>query len=170
VAGRSETVRIAAAPLRAAYPGSVTLTDLMPSLRRSIPDPLDPRRWPARTSATLDDVVVEGVSLERLVGWCGTPCVHTCEVGAVVVARVETVETRPDGSLDVWVDAELHHCTAFLAEARLIGRVSTAADRRVALRPAVDPVPETMLPGDVRAGDLVVVPCADAVRLRDLER
>jgi len=148
----------------------MTLTDLLPSLRRSIPDPLDPRRWPARTTATLDDVVIEGVSLDRLTGWCGTPCVHTCDAGAVIVARVEAVEERADGALDVWVDAELHRCAAFLGEARLIGRISTRGDRRIALRPSADPVPDATLPGDVRAGDLVVVPCADAVRRRDLLR
>jgi len=148
----------------------MTLTHLMPSLRRSIPDPLDLRRWPAHTHATVDDVVVEGVSLGRLAGWCGTPCVHTRDSSAVVVVRIESVELRADGALDVWVDAELHHCAAVLAEARLIGRSSTVGDRRVALRPATDPAPDASLPGDVRAGDLLVVPCADVVRLRDVVR
>lgn len=42
--------------------GTVTLTDMMPSLRRTLPDPLDVDRWPEASHATTTDVVVAGVA------------------------------------------------------------------------------------------------------------
>lgn len=64
----------------------MTLTTLMPSIRRSIPDPLDSLRWPDHTTATTTDVVVSGVSRCGLVELCGTPCVHTASA-AVPLGR-----------------------------------------------------------------------------------
>jgi hypothetical protein len=55
----------------------MTLTAILPSLRRSIPDPLQPRRWPEHTVPTVSDVVIGGVSLRRLVDITGTPALLT---------------------------------------------------------------------------------------------
>lgn len=147
----------------------MTLTLLIPSLRRSIPDPLDPHAWPPHTSATLSDVVVEGVSLERLAGWCGTPCVHTGDRDSVVVVRVEAVEDRAEG-IDVWVDAELQHCEVRPGQVRLIGRISAAPAIPAAVRSGRDASPLSLLPADVRAGDLLALPARGTVAHRDLRR
>jgi hypothetical protein len=50
----------------------MTLTAIIPSLRTSIPDPLDVNLWPELTTATTTDVIVAGVSLLRLVEVCDT--------------------------------------------------------------------------------------------------
>ena len=60
----------------------MTLTRILPSLRRSIPDPISSDHWPAATVATISDVIVDGVSLLRVVELCGTPAVH---LGAAAV-------------------------------------------------------------------------------------
>ena len=148
----------------------MTLTQIIPSLRRSIADPLDTRKWPAHTVTSIDDVTVAGVSLHCLVDWCGTPCVHTTDTGCVIVTRVDTVGIDAEGRLDVWVDAELAHCDATWQEARLIGRVSTAHAMSTHLRPSSGPHRTVLLPADVRQGDLIAIPSAGAVAVRDLRR
>ncbi|WP_375401194.1 hypothetical protein [uncultured Amnibacterium sp.] len=148
----------------------MTLTQLIPSLRRSIADPLDTRKWPAHTVTSIDDVVVAGVSLDCLVDWCGTPCVHTTDTGCVIVTRVETVEIDAEGRVDVWVDAELAHCDATWQEARMIGRVSTAHAVSTHLRPASEPQRTVFLPADLRQGDLIAIPSAMIIAVRDLRR
>ena len=45
----------------------MTLTRILPTLRRSIPDPIAGDHWPAATVATITDVTVDGVSLLRVV-------------------------------------------------------------------------------------------------------
>ncbi|WP_125107151.1 hypothetical protein [Gulosibacter massiliensis] len=55
----------------------MTLTEILPTLRRSIPDPLEPQHWPEHTIPTTSDVVVGGVSLMRLVEITDTPAVLT---------------------------------------------------------------------------------------------
>lgn len=55
----------------------MTLTEILPTLRRSIPDPLNPRHWPEHTMPTTTDVIVGGVSLTRLVELSHTPALHT---------------------------------------------------------------------------------------------
>ena len=139
----------------------MTLTTVLPSLRRSIPDPLDRRTWPEGTRATTTDVVVAGLSLLHLVELNGTPCSvsgWSTEPSprrvriTVYVFRVTAVD---DGCLAVTAPAaigELLWC-----EARLIGRASTVHDRPASVRfgsgtALLD------LPGDVGAGDLVAVP------------
>ncbi|PJJ65364.1 hypothetical protein [Compostimonas suwonensis] len=117
----------------------MTLTHIIPSLRRSIPEPLVADRWPEHTVASTTDVTIAGVSLIRLVELCDTPCVHTAAAVipgtggrpsptadmSVVVSTVLSVERSPDG-LVVVIDAEPGECDANLAETRLLGRVSTA--------------------------------------------
>ncbi|WP_382304778.1 hypothetical protein [Herbiconiux sp. UC225_62] len=166
----------------------MTLTTIIPSLRRSIPDPLSADRWPEHTVATTTDVLVAGISLLRLVELCGTPCVHTAAAvvpgthgrpsptaqACVVVVRILDVERMPADPtastrpLRVIVDGDLGHAHPVPSEARLVGRVSTA--RRVVAecvssdeQTVVVPVPE-----DIHVGDLLAVPCVDTVPLRAL--
>ncbi|MFZ4896248.1 hypothetical protein ACL9RL_17535 [Plantibacter sp. Mn2098] len=204
----------------------MTLTTILPSLRRSIPDPLDPESWPATTAATTTDVVIAGVSLTRLAEWCGTPCVHTApaviprsggrpsasEQATVVLASVTGVGVSAGGTLIATIDADLDDVNAVWSELRLIGRVSTAHTSIVAIRgietergsitdPAAAPAaaaaaaapgaagtaasaaPDAAaepssdecwplhlagLPGDLRIGDLVAVPCPGAIARRHL--
>jgi hypothetical protein len=159
-------------------PDLVTLTHLLPTLRQSIPDPLDRDSWPEFTTTTTSDVVVAGVSLIRLAEWCGTPCVHTAaavvpgtggkpsdsELASVVVLRVVGVTARHDGGLDVRLDGELHLVAAMTAEARLIGRVSTIRDARAHVGASV-----IDLPGDLREGDLLAIPVRGVARLHDVD-
>lgn len=167
----------------------MTLTTILPSLRRSIPDPLSIDRWPEHTVATTIDVLVAGISLLRLVDVCGTPCVHTAASvvpgthgrpspsgqACVVVVRVLQVERMPvqpeSGAapvLRVVVDGDLGQAHPVPSEARLVGRASTAhriiaecvCGERSTL---VVPVPQ-----DLSVGDLIVVPCVGTIPLRAL--
>lgn len=161
----------------------MTLTALIPSRRRTLPDPLARHRWPAGTQATTTDVVVVGASMVGLARRCGTPCVHlgvaaTPRVHAgtdtdavtVVVTTVRTAARGLDGTLLLELDADLHRVHPVWDEARLVGRASTAP---VALAQAVGAgaphaTPAAHLPGDVAAGDLLAVPCAGAVALHQV--
>lgn len=164
----------------------MTLTTILPSLRRSIPDPFVADRWPECTSLTTCDVVVAGVPMVRLVELCGTPCVHTAaavipgsggrpsasEQTTVIVMRVTAAGPGPDGH-HLSVDACLSELTPSWAELRLIGRASTAhsvpfvvdsergTDQQLVGRTVV-------LPRDIHPGDLVAVPCNGNAVLRQL--
>ena len=152
----------------------MTLTSLLPSLRKSIPDPFVIDRWPEWTHLTTIDVVVSGVSLLRLVELCDTPCVHIAaavvpgthgrpsdiEQSSVVVARV--VEIAADGVLVL--DADITRVQAHASEARLIGRASTQHSVPFSLSAEQSAV----LPADLRVGDLIAIPCRGAVCRRQL--
>jgi hypothetical protein len=152
----------------------VTLTSLLPSLRKSIPDPFVIDRWPEWTHLTTTDVVVSGVSLLRLVELCDTPCVHIAaavvpgthgrpsdvEQSSVVVARV--VEIAADGVLVL--DADITRVQAHASEARLIGRASTQHSVPFSLSSEQSAV----LPADLRVDDLIAIPCRGAVCRRQL--
>lgn len=168
----------------------VTLTDIMPSLRTMISDPLDLDQWPERTVSTPVDVVVSGVSLLRLADLCGTPCVHTAdavipntrgrrsptEITTTVVVRVASVSRHPQGALMVTVDADLSSVDARFDEVRLIGRVSMSRDVTCFLtntcgsRESSAPFQRlgTGLPGDLAVGDLLALPCRGLVTLHDV--
>jgi hypothetical protein len=163
----------------------MTLTDLMPSLRRVLPDPLDPDSWPELTSATPSDVVVSGVSLTRLAEICETPCVHTArallphsfgrpsptESATTVVVRILSVTRHPSGAQLVAIDADLSQVDAVLTETRLLGRVSTAHDAHTVLASASGWPVESLaggLPSDLREGDLLAFPCHGLVTLHDV--
>jgi hypothetical protein len=163
----------------------MTLTHVIPSLRRTVPDPLTRDLWPEFVTTSTTDVTIAGVSLLRLVDWCGTPCVHTAaavvpgtggrpsetELASVVVTRVRAVDRNGDDSLDVWIDAEAGNCGAVLSEARLIGRASTAHDSDARLRSTTGEyaIQGTIEIGDdVRAGDLLAIPCRGATRLHEV--
>ncbi len=155
----------------------MTLTQLLPTLRSSIPDPLTIDLWPEYTVSTATDVTVAGVSMVELSHWCGTPCVHTAaavipgthgrpsatEICSVVVASV--AEVRRDGHPRVVLDADLERCGAIESEARLIGRLSHARGIAAWVREGSDPA---ILPEDIRVGDLVAIPCHHTARLGDV--
>lgn len=165
----------------------MTLTAVLPSLRRSIPDPLDERLWPEHTVSTVVDVVVGAVSLVRLAELEGTPCVMTGDLHhpkardarargigtdvTVIVMRVALRVDTQDGRRVATVDSHLGDLPARWSECRLIGRVSTARAVSVDLAPDVPDDAARVsvtLPADLRAGDLLAVPCAGAVSLHDV--
>lgn len=163
----------------------MTLTHLIPSLRRSIPDPVAHDRWPEFTTVSTTDVTVAGVSLLSLVGWCQTPCIHTAaavipgtggrpsetDLASVVVTRVERLGRAADGRPEAWIDAFLDACQPILSEIRLIGRVSTDHEVVVALRPTSrEPVVARTveLPADLRVGDLLAVPCVGVTAIQEV--
>ena len=166
----------------------MTLTAILPTLRASVPDPLDRSAWPAHTEPTVDDVRVAAVSMSRLAEVAGTPCVHSAEQAppryrprdwtprgmSVAVAAVTAVHRTADGVV-VELDAVLPDC-AVTGEARLIGRRTTAAPVVVTVEA---PAPADMvvsaaavvrmtIPRDVAVGDLVCLPCSQAVTHRVL--
>ena len=156
----------------------MTLTALMPSLRRILPDPMARDKWPEFCTVSTTDVTIAGVSLVRLVEWCSTPCVHTAaavipgtngrpsdsELASVVVSKVTLVDRSGNGSVRVTLDANLGGCTCILSEARLIGRASTAH----LVVATLDDGRELQLPADLLPGDLVVVPCLGVTARHDV--
>jgi hypothetical protein len=162
----------------------MTLTRLLPTLRRSIPDPLDRDLWPEATIATTTDLVVAGLSLVRLAEVCGTPCAHhgpavspgtggqasTTMKSAVLVVRVTRAEADPSGCVALETDADLDGLPLVWSQTRLVGRASAAAVgvAHIALRRAGGhavggavggaPAARVELPKDLRAGDLLAVP------------
>lgn len=160
----------------------MTLTRIIPSLRRTLPDPLVADLWPEATTTTVTDVVVAGISLVRLAEVSGTPCgfagasviPHTggrpsaTSETSVRVVRITGIVARPGGELMVETDGELDPASVVVSELRLIGRASTAYVGPVLLAPcggrdgAVAPgasAPRVELPNDLRVGDLLAVPC-----------
>ncbi|MCU1526479.1 MAG: hypothetical protein JWP75_242 [Frondihabitans sp.] len=168
----------------------MTLTDIIPSLRTIIADPLDLDQWPSLTFSTPTDVVVGGVSLTRLAELCGTPCVHTAdavipqthgrrspsEITTTVVVRVVSLSRDRQGSLLVTVDADLARVDARIDEVRLLGRVSTAHDVVSYLTntcrhdDAETPFSRlgAGLPADLTVGDLLAFPCRGLVTLHQV--
>lgn len=167
----------------------MTLTEILPTMRLSIPDPLEIGVWPMHTHATVSDVIVAGVSLTRLVELNGTPALLTGDLprpgmsyargfggGTDVTVLVFRVTLRVDTQEDKRI--ALTNCTfdgvsAQWSECRLIGRTSTSKNARIELIPgeaggASWPHPVAFLPGDLKEGDLLAVPCAGAVALHDV--
>ncbi len=154
----------------------MTLTAILPSLRRSIPDPLAAALWPAGTVATTTDLRVGDVSLVALAAERGTPCTTTAAAvergssarasrtasASAVVLRILAVAPATAGSpRALLVDADVAGLACAWAEARLIGRASTAA-----ARPAEVGGQAVRLPADLAAGDLIAVPVPTAVEVR----
>ncbi|CAQ02421.1 hypothetical protein ACR8AL_15265 [Clavibacter sepedonicus] len=134
---------------------------------------------PSALPAALDDGVVAGVSMRRLVEVCGTPCVHSGEAmgirgdgdgcGALVVVAVTAVLAGADGERVVCVDGHLDGVDARWGEARVLGRGSGC--RSVVRIVAATPTSGTAavaLPDDLAVGDLVVVPCGGSPALHDV--
>lgn len=178
------TVRVSLGSVRAGAfgrrPELMTLTRLLPSLRRTLPDPIAHDLWPEATVATTTDVVVSGISLLRLVEVCGTPCIHSGAAvvagtggrpsetakTAVLVVRVTAVMLHASGKTVVATDARLDDLRLVWSEVRLINRASTSHSGPVLIADrAGDPhlalsaeVTQVDLPLDVRVGDLLAVP------------
>lgn len=166
----------------------MTLTSIIPSLRRTIPDPFSVNAWPEHTEVSTTDVTVCGVSLLRLVDLCQTPCVHIAtgvipgsngrpsphHDSAVVVVRVTSVLHEADTERIVLIDACLDAVHATWRETRLIGRASTAKSILATLRAgetAQSPCGARVavaLPSDVCEGDLLAIPCNSVPALRDV--
>ncbi|MFB7882835.1 hypothetical protein [Microbacterium sp. NPDC056057] len=170
----------------------MTLTSLLPTLRHSIPSPFTRDLWPVGAVPTLDDVVVAGVSVLRYVELCGTPSVMTgaaviplsggmpstsesatvLAVSVVDVIGTDAANARLVGPEPVIVvDAVLATAQPRWGEARLIGRVSDARDRRHVVRDAAGsavPGVALVLPADLIPGDLIAVPCVGAVPVGDV--
>ena len=158
----------------------MTLTRQLPSLRRTLPDPLVPDLWPEATIATTTDIVVSGISLVRLVEVYGTPCTHRgaavlpgtggrpsrTATTTVTVARVNTIGVHSSGRLLIQTDARLDDPRLIWSEIRLINRASTAhtgavfLDRYTTDREGggMDAPVAVDLPLDLRVGDLLVLP------------
>jgi len=158
----------------------MTLTHLIPSLRRTLPDPLTSDLWPEGTVTTTTDVIVSGISLLRLVEVCGTPCIHSgaaviaatggrpssTEKVAVLVVRITAAQLHASGSLVIETDARLEDLRLVWSETRLINRASTAHSGTVLVaRRPIDPhlaltadVSTAELPLDLRVGDLLAIP------------
>jgi hypothetical protein len=139
----------------------MTLTHILPSLRSSIPDPIDPNLWPEVTTTTTTAVIP---------GSHGHP--SPTERAAAIVVRVTEV-TRTKAGLRVELDASLDAVRPILSETRLIGRASTAKTASAALVTTTrdasrEDVLATGLPADLRAGDLLAIPCQGEVALRQL--
>jgi len=164
----------------------MTLTDILPSMRRVIADPFVPDAWPERTRPTLDDVVIGGVSLVRLASICETPCVHTgaalvprfggrvstVDDATAIVVTVSNVCRHSSGAIVVQVDARLGAVPVAIGELRLIGRISTAHDVAmvIGLQDEGPDLAVADLPGDLRIGDLLAVPCPGDITVGRLRR
>ncbi|MDQ0893606.1 hypothetical protein [Agromyces ramosus] len=152
----------------------MTLTRLLPTLRRSIPDPIDADLWPHASVPTTTDVRVDGVSLVRLADVFGTPAVHVgraAEPGThgrtasdaahagVVVVRVVEASVGARGR-SVTIDAELDELAPAWQEARLIGRASVARPASTMLvTTSGRTAPASLdLPADLGEGDLLALP------------
>jgi len=175
----------------------MTLTTLLPALRKSLLDTVrtpraEARRaaleaWPAGTELTADDVLVDRTSMARLAEHYATPRVHV-PVGAdvtridrfwgeaparsVVLAHVEDAVPRlGDDARQAWLDADLGGCAALVERARLVGRESGAPPRRFTLHPAPGRGgPAVLLPRDLHRGDVLAIPCAGLVEASDVAR
>ncbi|WP_315070091.1 hypothetical protein [uncultured Microbacterium sp.] len=159
----------------------MTLTEILPTLRQSIPTPLDGWRWPVHTHPTTTDVVVGGISLLRLFEISGSPAVLTGDLplptaGTDVTVLLFRITLRVDTQEDKRIaltDCSFDGVDAAWEECRLIGRASSARTTKIELIPGEEggvawPHPIAPLPADLREGDLVVVPCVGAVTLRNV--
>ena len=154
----------------------MTLTTILPSLRRSIPDPFLPDRWPAHTHLSTTDVIVDDVPMLRLVEQRGTPCVHSAaavipgtggcpsatEQASVVVVRIVATAFNEDGH-HLTLDACLSDVEPCWSELRLIGRASTTHTVSFHLDSAAGTEQRVLLPRDLAPGDLLAVPCRGEV-------
>ncbi|MCT1364097.1 MULTISPECIES: hypothetical protein [unclassified Microbacterium] len=167
----------------------MTLTEILPTMRRSLPDPLDSFAWPEHTIPTISDVIVAGVSLVRLAEVSGSPAllsgdlphpqartVRTRGVGNDVTVLVFRIALRVDTQQNKRIaltDCSLDTVEARWDQCRLIGRTSVARSADIELISAEAaaphwPYPVVTLPEDVHEGDLLAVPCSGAVALREV--
>lgn len=157
----------------------MTLTDQLPSLRRTLPDPIAMDAWPEDTRARVDDVVVGGLSLRAVASVAGTPCVHAGAAvlpgtgglpsrdatTSVVVTMVVAVTPHGDDVL-IALDVDPGDASPVWAEARLLGRASTARRRSTPVVREGRVIALPRIAADMRAGDLLAIPCAGRMRVR----
>ncbi|WP_375384822.1 hypothetical protein [uncultured Microbacterium sp.] len=157
----------------------MTVLHTIASSRLSDPHLLESSFWPAGTQHTLDDILFHGVSLAAAARGGRTPLVRIGEAGtahreeasrqefvSVVVARVEFIDhlgvlQKPD----IWIDAALSLCQPIVSAARIIGRTTTERRKKVRMLAESEPGTHTdlKLPADIRAGDLLAIPCVGTV-------
>lgn len=141
--------------------------------------------WPEGTVHTRDDVVINGSSLVQIASAGPTPAVRIGTAGGlrvqqpsprrfitVVLTRVEQIGySEATRRSEIWVDAELDRCRPILTAARIVGRESTARQKRMHLRPQPATGPGWVrMPVDIAVGDLIVVPCDGTTPLGDVRR
>ncbi|MDQ1205525.1 hypothetical protein [Microbacterium sp. SORGH_AS_0862] len=155
----------------------MTLTSLLPTLRESLPAPLEETAWPAGTHASPRDVVISGVSMLRLAEICGTPCVYSgaaiipfgggkaspTETVTVILSTVTGVDDR-----GICLDTRFDLHSPTWREARLLGRVSRAKEVPLDLHGLDGEGARVSLPGDLQPGDVLAVPCAGSFRVGDV--
>lgn len=163
----------------------MTLTSILPTLRRGIPSPHSRDVWPARTVVTCDDIVVGGISVNRFVELCGLPAVMTAPAVIPVSGGMSSSTATTtvlllrvmaaggvDGGTALAVDADLVAAVyAVWSEARLLARVSSAHDHRFAVCGADGerlPGVAVVLPADTGCGDVIAVPCPGALSVGDV--
>lgn len=133
--------------------------------------PHDPDPWPERITLTADDVLVDGRSLRTLATRVETPFVVTCAPeGSVLLVSVDVLVPRLSHSpRQAWVDADLSSAVLRQAHARVLGRHSDHLVRTVLRSAYLEPrQPLVRLPRDLRAGDVLAVPCVGDLSVSDL--
>ena len=161
----------------------MTLTGLMPSLRASIPDQLDPDHWPDHTVVTTRDILVAAVSLTELAHLLGTPFVHVSDEHrssngsshtpdghcSVLVTTVVGRRVLPNGRVDVAVELPPRCVGLDFAAAHLIGRISVEPAGTTQLHTTGDQLRHpSALPEDATVGDLVAIPWPGAHALKEI--
>lgn len=159
----------------------MTLTTVIPSLRASIPDPLDATHWPDHTVATTTDVLVSAVSLTELSHLVGTPLIHVSDEcrhaaaaspdaqSSVVITAVLSRRELDEGRIDVELDLGASCRGLDHAQARLIGRSSVHPAGRVQIHTRADRLRHpSNLPDDIAVGDLIALPWPGAHSLKEI--
>ncbi|MET4157683.1 hypothetical protein [Agromyces sp. PvR057] len=143
-------------------------------LRHQLQSTVVHRAWPHHTAFPGVDVVIADVSMLHAADQHGTPCVRNAEadhgMASVIVARIDALIRNPNGTTEIWVDAELHHAEPVAGCTRLLGRRSRARRRWVELRPHGADALLARLPADVEPGDLIAIPCRRPIALANLRR
>lgn len=160
----------------------MTLTDLLPSMRRFLPGPITLDLWPVSTQPTLTDVYTENVSMMAYAEICGTPCVHSASAAVpgtsgarpsgtdcTVIVTAVTGVVRSVDNLSVLLDSRLGSLPVHWSETRLIGRISPARNCRVrVLEEGLLTAATLDLPGDLTEGDILALPCPGLLTLRTI--
>ncbi|WP_068482663.1 hypothetical protein [Pseudoclavibacter helvolus] len=151
----------------------MTLTNLLPSMRRFLPSPMTLDLWPVSTQPTLTDVYSENVSMMAYAEICGTPCVHSAS-GAVkgsngtrpadadctVIVTSVTAVIKTGDEMSILLDSRLGALPCQWSEMRLLGRISPARNCRVRVLEEGMLISVILaLPNDLVEGDVLALPC-----------
>jgi len=146
----------------------VTLTSILPTLRASIPDPLNNSLWPDHTTTTVTDVLVDGLSMTHLIELSGTPAVYPSRTPGRGVVLMRVTEARDVGPRRriIAVDFDAERVQLIWSEARLIGRISTARVASTEIGPkGRDAAITAPRPVDIVPGDVLAAPCVMPLQL-----